>query len=99
MLSHTLTIIVTHINVVPTLALKLIRNPITARGDFSTVKCLMNAAAPLKQELSDQVSQRLGCVITQWYGMTEAKPQRDFSESNADPCFLTRSESSYLALR
>jgi 4-coumarate--CoA ligase len=34
----------------------------------------MNAAAPLMQNISDEISSRLGCVITQWYGMTEASP-------------------------
>lgn len=34
----------------------------------------MNAAAPLRQTQADQLSQRLGCVVTQWYGMTEASP-------------------------
>lgn len=34
----------------------------------------MNAAAPLRQIQADQLSRRLGCVVTQWYGMTEASP-------------------------
>lgn len=65
---------VTHINVVPPIALELLRNPATQDGDFASVKCLINAAAPLKQNIADQLSRRLHCVITQWYGMTEASP-------------------------
>jgi 4-coumarate--CoA ligase len=65
---------VTHINVVPPIALELLRNPIARNGDFSSVQCLVNAAAPLKQNLADELSKRLNCVITQWYGMTEASP-------------------------
>ncbi len=65
---------VTHINVVPPIALELLRNPMARDGDFSSVQCLVNAAAPLKQNLADELSRRLDCVITQWYGMTEASP-------------------------
>lgn len=34
----------------------------------------MNAAAPLKQKQSRELSRRYGCAVTQWYGMTEASP-------------------------
>lgn len=34
----------------------------------------MNAAAPLKENQADELSKRYGCVVTQWYGMTEASP-------------------------
>lgn len=61
-------------NIVPPLALEFLRNPMATQGDYTTVKCVMNAAAPLKQEISDQLCARLGCVLTQWYGMTEASP-------------------------
>lgn len=66
--------LVTHINVVPPIALDLLHSPLINDGDFSSLKCLVNAAAPLRQTQADQLSQRLGCVVTQWYGMTEASP-------------------------
>lgn len=59
---------------VPTVALEFLRNPLAETGDYKTVRCLINAAAPLKQDLIDQIGKRVGCVITQWYGMTEASP-------------------------
>ncbi|KAK3115292.1 hypothetical protein LTR53_005515 [Teratosphaeriaceae sp. CCFEE 6253] len=65
---------VTHVNVVPPIALALLQSPLAARADFSSVRCLMNAAAPLKQTLADALCERMGCVLTQWYGMTEASP-------------------------
>lgn len=65
---------VTHINVVPPIAFELLRNPITAEGDFSSVRCLANAAAPLDQRQADELSKKFNCVVTQWYGMTEASP-------------------------
>jgi len=66
--------LVTHVNVVPPIALALLQSPLAAHADFSSVKCIMNAAAPLKQALADALSKRMGCVLTQWYGMTEASP-------------------------
>lgn len=34
----------------------------------------MNAAAPLKQNQARELCKRYNCVVTQWYGMTEASP-------------------------
>jgi acyl-CoA synthetase (AMP-forming)/AMP-acid ligase II len=65
---------VTHVNVVPPIAMAILRSPLTASADFTSVKCLMNAAAPLKPELADALAKRVGCVLTQWYGCTEASP-------------------------
>ena len=65
---------VTHVNVVPPIAMAILRSPLTAKADFSSVRCLMNAAAPLKPELADALCSRIGCVLTQWYGCTEASP-------------------------
>ncbi|KPM42922.1 hypothetical protein AK830_g3618 [Neonectria ditissima] len=65
---------ITHINIVPPIALEFLRNPIAATGDYSSVQCLVNAAAPLNQRQADQLAEKFGCVVTQWYGMTEASP-------------------------
>lgn len=54
--------------------MRFLRDPVAANGDYSSLRCLMNAAAPLKQELMDELRKRLNCVVTQWYGMTEASP-------------------------
>lgn len=64
----------THINVVPPIALSILQSPLAAKADFSSVRCLMNAAAPLKENLSNALCKLVGCVVTQWYGMTEASP-------------------------
>lgn len=34
----------------------------------------MNAAAPLKESQARELCKRYNCVVTQWYGMTEASP-------------------------
>jgi 4-coumarate--CoA ligase len=65
---------VTHINVVPPIALEFLRNPVASEGDYSSVQCLVNAAAPLDQSQADELSKKIGCVVTSWYGMTEASP-------------------------
>ncbi|OJJ05341.1 hypothetical protein ASPVEDRAFT_86695 [Aspergillus versicolor CBS 583.65] len=64
---------ISHINIVPPIALRLLQST-NERTDFSSVKCLINAAAPLKEVVSSELSRRMGCTITQWYGMTEASP-------------------------
>ncbi|KAL6232493.1 hypothetical protein BDW75DRAFT_247126 [Aspergillus navahoensis] len=64
---------ITHINIVPPIALRLLQSS-NADVDFTSVKCLINAAAPLNEVVSAELSRRMGCKITQWYGMTEASP-------------------------
>lgn len=66
--------IVTHLNVVPPIALQLLNNDLSLEGDFSSLQCLMNAAAPLEQSSTDRLCERLQCPLTQWYGLTEGSP-------------------------
>ncbi|KAJ4988553.1 4-coumarate-CoA ligase [Stagonosporopsis vannaccii] len=65
---------VTHLNVVPPIALQLLNTPLATDIDTSSLKCLMNAAAPLEQSLSDRLCAKLDCSMTQWYGLTEGSP-------------------------
>ncbi|KAG4439601.1 hypothetical protein IFR05_004896 [Cadophora sp. M221] len=65
---------ITHLNVVPPIALQLLNNPLASTGDCTSLQTLMNAAAPLEQSLSDRLCKRLDCTLTQWYGLTEASP-------------------------
>ncbi|KAL3418177.1 phenylacetyl- ligase [Phlyctema vagabunda] len=65
---------VTHLNVVPPIALQFLNNPLADKGDYNSLQCLMNAAAPLEQNLTDLLCKKLGVVLTQWYGLTEASP-------------------------
>jgi acyl-CoA synthetase (AMP-forming)/AMP-acid ligase II len=66
--------LVSHLNVVPPIALQLLNNSLASSGDYSSLKCLMNAAAPLEQSLTDRLCKKLSCSLTQWYGLTEASP-------------------------
>ncbi|KAH7389976.1 hypothetical protein BKA66DRAFT_568886 [Pyrenochaeta sp. MPI-SDFR-AT-0127] len=72
---------ITHINIVPPIGVALLnakeemlQGDNGSRRDLSSLKCLMNAAAPLKLNLADALSKRYGCTLTQWYGMTEMSP-------------------------
>ncbi|KAH7051148.1 4-coumarate-CoA ligase [Macrophomina phaseolina] len=70
---------ITHVNVVPPMALALLgaREQEQRAGrqrDLSSLRCLVNAAAPLKLSVADRLAGAFGCVVTQWYGMTEASP-------------------------
>jgi acyl-CoA synthetase (AMP-forming)/AMP-acid ligase II len=60
--------------VVPPIALALARHPAIDGADLSSLRFLMSGAAPLGPELVEAVEARLGCMVAQGYGMTEASP-------------------------
>src|SRR5215831_8937372 len=61
----------THLYVVPPLVLALARHPLVAKYDLSSVELVNSGAAPLDAELQRGCGERLGCLVTQGYGMTE----------------------------
>lgn len=65
---------VTRAHVVPPIMLALAKQPIVDRYDLSSLKIVMSAAAPLREEISRATASRLHCFIKQGYGMTEASP-------------------------
>jgi acyl-CoA synthetase (AMP-forming)/AMP-acid ligase II len=65
---------VTHIFIVPPIALALAKHPAVEGRDLSTLRVTMSGAAPLGAELADQVSERIGGVVMQGYGLTETSP-------------------------
>jgi acyl-CoA synthetase (AMP-forming)/AMP-acid ligase II len=58
--------------VVPPIALALARHPAVKEYDLSSLRFLGCGAAPLSAELEQECADRLGCVVQQGYGMTEA---------------------------
>ena len=60
--------------VVPPIALALAKHPLVDRYDFSSLRLVLSAAAPLDGGLARACAERLGCVVRQGYGMTEASP-------------------------
>jgi acyl-CoA synthetase (AMP-forming)/AMP-acid ligase II len=56
----------------PPVVQELIRQPAVERFDLSSLRSILCAAAPLGPELEQAAADRLGCVVRQGYGMTEA---------------------------
>jgi len=63
---------VTHLALVPPIILALAKHPLVEKYDLSSLKLINSSAAPLGTELQQQCAQRIGCMVTQGYGMTEA---------------------------
>jgi acyl-CoA synthetase (AMP-forming)/AMP-acid ligase II len=56
--------------VVPPIALALANNPAVEGSDLSALRHVLCGAAPLAAEVADACERRLGCPVTQGYGMT-----------------------------
>jgi 4-coumarate--CoA ligase len=65
---------VTHFFAVPPMVLALAKHPIIDDYDLSSLQLVFSGAAPLGAELGSEASKRIGCEITQGYGMTELSP-------------------------
>ncbi len=65
---------VTLANIVPPIALALAKHPAVDDADLSSLRLIMSGAAPLGEELSAAVANRLGVPTIQGYGMTETSP-------------------------
>jgi acyl-CoA synthetase (AMP-forming)/AMP-acid ligase II len=61
----------THLYVVPPLVLALAKHPLVDDFDLSSLKLVNSGAAPLDGGLQRACAERLGCLVTQGYGMTE----------------------------
>ena len=61
----------THLYLVPPIVLALARHPLVDQFDLSSVKLIGSGAAPLDEKLQRACAQRLHCLVTQGYGMTE----------------------------
>jgi acyl-CoA synthetase (AMP-forming)/AMP-acid ligase II len=63
-----------HAHLVPPILLALAKHPIVDQYDFSCMKTIVSAAAPLGRETQDAVTERLGCIVKQAWGMSELSP-------------------------
>ncbi len=70
---------------VPPIALALAKNPMVDQYDLSRLKFVTSGAAPMGRQLEDDCSARIGCMVKQGYGMTEASPVTHFTPE--DPAF------------
>jgi len=64
----------TMLHVVPPIVVALAKSPAVAGRNFSSVRKLFSGAAPLGADVTEQCTARVGCVLQQGYGMTEASP-------------------------
>ncbi|MFI5231862.1 MAG: AMP-binding protein [Gemmatimonadales bacterium] len=70
---------------VPPIALALARHPMVGQFDLSSLKFVTSGAAPMGAELEASCAARIGCMVKQGYGMTEASPVTHFAPE--DPAF------------
>jgi acyl-CoA synthetase (AMP-forming)/AMP-acid ligase II len=71
---------------VPPIALALARHPAVDNYDLSSLKMINSGAAPMGPELERACAERIGCMVKQGYGMTEASPVTHFTP--ADPALI-----------
>jgi acyl-CoA synthetase (AMP-forming)/AMP-acid ligase II len=59
---------------VPPIVLGLAKHPIVDKYNVSSLRLIFCGAAPLGEGVSLEASKRVGCKVSQGYGMTEASP-------------------------
>jgi acyl-CoA synthetase (AMP-forming)/AMP-acid ligase II len=64
----------TMLHVVPPIMVALAKSPAIGARNLSHVRKLFSGAAPLGADVIAQCTARVGCVVQQGYGMTEASP-------------------------
>jgi acyl-CoA synthetase (AMP-forming)/AMP-acid ligase II len=64
----------TVLHVVPPIVLAMAKSTCVSGRDFSSVRKLFSGAAPLGADVIAQCTARVGCVVQQGYGLTEASP-------------------------
>ncbi len=62
----------TSVFLTPPVVLELAKSPLVDQYDVSSLRSLLCAAAPLGADIEQLAAERLGCVVRQGYGMTEA---------------------------
>ncbi|MGA8924198.1 MAG: 4-coumarate--CoA ligase family protein [Candidatus Dormiibacterota bacterium] len=65
---------VTRFFLVPPIVVALAKSPIVENYDLSSIKRAFSGAAPLDAETATAVSRRIGCRLSQGYGLTETSP-------------------------
>ncbi|HEU5319194.1 MAG TPA: 4-coumarate--CoA ligase family protein, partial [Methylomirabilota bacterium] len=71
--------------IVPPIVLGLVKHPMVAQFDLSSVRLVFSGAAPLGEELGRALAHKLGCPVVQGYGMTEASPVTHLSPTRDAP--------------
>ncbi|NUL82731.1 MAG: 4-coumarate--CoA ligase family protein [Armatimonadetes bacterium] len=61
-------------NLVPPIILGLAKHPAVAQYDLSSLRLVLSGAAPLGADVVGEASSRIGCAVSQGYGLTETSP-------------------------
>ncbi|MDQ2741844.1 MAG: AMP-binding protein, partial [Chloroflexota bacterium] len=70
---------ITVAQLVPPIILALAKHPSVAGYDLFSLRLINSGAAPLDSELAGAAGERLGCLVTQGYGLTETSPVTHFN--------------------
>jgi acyl-CoA synthetase (AMP-forming)/AMP-acid ligase II len=65
---------VTFASLVPPIVLALTKHPAVDNYTLTSLRTIFSGAAPLRENIANAVSQRLGCRVLQGYGLTETSP-------------------------
>ncbi|EFC36057.1 long-chain-fatty-acid--CoA ligase [Naegleria gruberi] len=65
---------VTRTHLAPPIILALAKHPIIDKYNLTSMKYCLSGAAPLSSDVSQLLSNRLGVIVKQGYGMTESSP-------------------------
>lgn len=60
--------------IAPPVAVALAKHPLVDSYDLSSLRAIMSGAASLDADLGRAVADRLGCIVSQGYGMSELSP-------------------------
>jgi acyl-CoA synthetase (AMP-forming)/AMP-acid ligase II len=70
---------------VPPVVLAMAKSPAVGEFDLSSVRLVFCGAAPLSDDVARELATKLGCPVTQGYGMTEASPVTHLSPTRNAP--------------
>ncbi|HEX6351196.1 MAG TPA: AMP-binding protein, partial [Candidatus Dormibacteraeota bacterium] len=65
---------ITRLFLAPPIVLALAKHPLVEKYDLSSVKVVFSGAAPLDAETAELCGKRIGCRVSQGYGLTETSP-------------------------
>jgi len=72
---------VTVAHLVPPIILALAKHPAVEGYDLSSLRLLVSGAAPLDGDLQSACEDRVGCIVSQGYGLTETSPVTHYNSS------------------
>ncbi|KAJ1852212.1 hypothetical protein LPJ73_002870 [Coemansia sp. RSA 2703] len=61
-------------NLVPPIIIQLAKSPVVDKYNLTSLIYVNSGAAPLARETQNELQKRLGCIVTQAYGLSETSP-------------------------